>query len=87
MRISRSTQETLQKILKSQGYQIRYEKGNFHGGYCLVMQKRMILINKFHPLESKINAMAEIIRELEIDDSELTDSQKRTVKRIKSDAS
>lgn len=87
MRISRSTQENLQNILKSQGYQIRYEKGNFQGGYCLVMQKKMILINKFHPLESKINAMAEIIRQLEIDDSELTANQIRTVKRIKTEAS
>lgn len=87
MRITRSTQEKLQNILKTQGYRIRYEKGNFHGGYCLVMQQKVILINKFHPLESKINAMAEIIRELAFDDSELSPDQVKTVQRIKSEVS
>lgn len=83
MRISQSTREKLQAILRAQDFTVRYEKGNFHGGHCIVMAQRMILINKFHPLESKINTLAEIIREIDIDEDLLTPAQLRTVQQLK----
>jgi hypothetical protein len=84
MRISQTTREKLQNILKAQGYSIRYEKGNFQGGYCLVMQQKTILINKFHPLESKINTLAEIIRQIAVEEEALTPDQVQTVHQLKS---
>jgi len=83
MRPTRTTQEKLQAILKSQDYHIRYEKGNFKGGYCIVMREKMIVINKFFPLESKINTMIEIIRDLDVDMEKLTEDQVKIVTRIK----
>lgn len=79
MRISRNTQEKLQNVLKAQGYTVRYEKGNFKGGYCIVQHQKMIIVNKFHPLESKIGTLAEIIRDLEIDEEPLTPEQVKLV--------
>lgn len=83
MRLNRTTQEKLQAILKTQDYSIRYEKGNFKGGYCMVMQEKMIIINKFFPLESKISTMVEIIKDLEIDMEKLTENQTKLVEQIK----
>ena len=85
MRITKSTQEKLQAILKSQDYVIRYEKGNFRGGYCVVMDQRIILINKFFPLESKISTLTDIIREIPIDPDLLTPDQTRLVDKLKSE--
>lgn len=82
--MTKSTQEKLQAILKAQDYVIRYERGNFKGGYCLVMEQRVILINKFYPLESKINTLAAIIREIEIDESELAPELQHLAHQIKS---
>lgn len=84
MRISKNTQEKLQNILKIQGFIVRYEKGNFAGGYCIVMEQKTIIINKFHPLESKISTLSEIIRQVEINEGLLTDDQMRMVKSIRS---
>lgn len=84
MRLNKNTQEKLQAILKAQEYVIRYERGNFKGGYCLVMEQRVILINKFYPLESKINTLADIIREIEVDEAALSPDQISMVKKIKS---
>ncbi|MEO1450690.1 MAG: hypothetical protein AAFV07_14265 [Bacteroidota bacterium] len=84
MRMTRNTQEKLQNILKSQEYSIRYERGNFQGGYCVVQDQKIIVINKFHPLEGKINTLVEIIRDLEIDESLLSPDQQKWVTRIKS---
>ncbi|MEM7657419.1 MAG: hypothetical protein AAF399_14890 [Bacteroidota bacterium] len=84
MRITQSTREKLQAILRAQDFSVRYEKGNFQGGHCIVMAQRMILINKFHPLESKINTLAEIIRDIDIDEELLTPDQLKTVQKLKS---
>ena len=34
----------LEKIVESLGIQLRYEKGDFVGGYCVLEEKRMLLI-------------------------------------------
>ena len=75
MKATKSNQEKLQNILKSQNFTIRYEKGNFKGGYCMVKAEQIIIINKFFPLESKINTLVDIIREIEIDQSLLEPNQ------------
>lgn len=82
MRPTKPNQEKLQAILKTQGYTIRYERGNFQGGYCIVHEQKTIVINKFHPLEGKINTMMDIIRDLSIDPEQLSDSQKKIVDKI-----
>jgi predicted nuclease with TOPRIM domain len=37
----------------------------------------MVVVNKFTNLESKINALAELIKGLELEDSHLSDKQKQ----------
>lgn len=54
----------LEDFLEENEYEVRYEKGNFKSGYCLLEAKRMIMINKFSPLESRINSLLEIINYL-----------------------
>ena len=83
MRFTKTTQEKLQNILKAQGYHVRYERGNFRGGYCIVHEQKTIVVNKFHPLEGKITTLSEIIKILEIDAENLTEDQLRMVDRIK----
>lgn len=60
------TLEKLELLLKSAGYRVRYEKGNFKTGACLLQNSRVIMVNKFANLESKIAAVAELARTLEI---------------------
>lgn len=63
----RYTQNYLQKlenILEENNYSIRNERGNFKSGYCILQDKRVIVVNKFATLESRINALLEILKEL-----------------------
>lgn len=83
MRLTKTTQDKLTDILRAQGYTIRYERGNFRGGHCIVMHEKVIVINKFFPLESKINTLMDIIRDLEIDEEALTEVQLKIVQRLK----
>lgn len=73
------TQHTLDKLealLKSLGFKLRYEKGNFKTGACILEKDRIIIINKFSNLESKINSVAELLQSSETDESLLDDKQK-----------
>ena len=69
-------------LLKSAGYKVRYEKGNFKTGACMLLSSRIVVINKFSNLESKIQAIAELVRELEIDHNLLDDKQTTFLQQI-----
>jgi len=83
MRYTKRTQEKLHDILKAQSYMVRYERGSFEGGYCIVQNKKVVVINKFYPLEGKIGILAQIIKEIEVEETLLTASQLRLLKEIK----
>lgn len=68
------TQATLKKfeeLYDELGYIIRFEKGNFHSGYCILQDKRIAVINKFLPLEGRINALIDILPNIEVEQDKL----------------
>ena len=67
--------EKLEMLLRSAGYRVRYEKGNFKTGACLLQSSKIIVVNKFSNLESRILAITELVRELEIDIKLLDEKQ------------
>ena len=69
------TLEKLELLLKSAGYRVRYEKGNFKTNACLLLNSKMVVVNKFSGLESKILAISELARDLEMDYNLLDDKQ------------
>ena len=66
LKITKKFQVKLENILESQEYKIRFEKGNFKSGYCIIKDKKVVVINKYFSLEGKINALIEIIKSIEI---------------------
>lgn len=81
--ITNHTLEKLENLLKCTGYKVRYEKGNFKTGACLLQNSRMIVVNKFSNLESKIQAVAELVRQLDMDYKLLDDKQLAFLQQIK----
>lgn len=68
--------EKIEDLLTQFGYEIRYEKGNFKAGYCVLKTTKVIVINKYFPLEGRINALAEILKNLALDhQTELNEKQ------------
>ena len=66
LKITKIFQVKLENILESQEYKIRFEKGNFKSGYCIIKDKKVVVINKYFSMEGKINALIEIIKSIEI---------------------
>ncbi|SMO73674.1 hypothetical protein [Solitalea koreensis] len=74
--ITNHTLEKLETLLRDLEYKVRYEKGNFKSGACLLQETKVVVVNKFITLEQKINALAEIIKQVPADESLLDDKQK-----------
>ena len=67
MKYSKKTLSILEDILTESEFTLRYEKGNFQSGYCIVKEYKVAIINKYFPLDGKINALLEIIKKIEIE--------------------
>jgi hypothetical protein len=57
----------LENLFKEIGYKIIYEKGHFNSGYCIVNERKTIVINKFYKTDARINCLVYILNELEFD--------------------
>lgn len=77
------TLEKLELLLKATGYRVRYEKGNFKTGACLLLSSRMVIVNRFSNLESKILALVELLRDLDVDLKLLDEKQVAFLQDIK----
>ncbi len=77
------TLEKLEMLLRTAGYKVRYEKGNFKTGACLLQNSKIIVVNKFSNLDSRIIAITELARELEIDHKLLDEKQIAFLQQLK----
>lgn len=77
------TLEKLETLLRTAGYKVRYEKGNFKTGACMLLSSKIIVVNKFSNLESKIHAIVELVRELDLDLNLLDEKQITFIHQIK----
>ncbi|MBS1485945.1 MAG: hypothetical protein JST43_00035 [Bacteroidetes bacterium] len=57
----------LEDLIAESDYILRYEKGNFKAGYCILKDQKIVIVNRFFSLEGKINAMLDILRTVPLD--------------------
>jgi len=51
---------------------LRFEKGTFTSGYCVLEHKKVVVINKFLNLEGRINTLLDILGSLQLDSTMLS---------------
>jgi hypothetical protein len=77
MKYTQSVVDKLEDILGESGYVVRYERGTFQSGWCLLEARKVVVLNKFLNTEGRINTLMEIIPQLTIEFDKLThESQK-----------
>ncbi|MBN2571792.1 MAG: hypothetical protein JXA68_06660 [Ignavibacteriales bacterium] len=60
--------QDLKFIANEMGAKVRFEKGDFVGGYCLLKKDKIIIINKFSNLQRKVVVLASALKELGVED-------------------
>lgn len=77
MKYTQTSLDKLETVVEEAGYVLRYERGTFQSGYCILEQKKVVVLNKFLQLEGRINTMLDLIPQLEIDSELLTEESKK----------
>lgn len=66
MKFTQTTLDKIERVLDESEYIVRYERGNFQSGYCILEQKKVVVLNKFLQLEGRISTLIDIVPQLKI---------------------
>lgn len=64
--------QDLKALAAELGATVRFEKGDFKGGYCLLKDSKVIVINKMANMQRKVMILSSALKELGIDQVYLT---------------
>lgn len=67
----------MEDVIAESDYILRYEKGNFKSGYCLLKDQKIIIINKFYTTEGKINVLLDIFKNVVLDGSKFSEKSQK----------
>lgn len=77
MKYNATNLQKIERILNEAEYKLRYERGTFQSGYCILEQKKVVVLNKFLDVEARMNTLTDLIPQLQINLDKLTkESQK-----------
>lgn len=83
MKLNATLRSRLEEVLKALGYKVRYEKGNFRGGECVLEEQRIVVVNKFFPVENQVSTLIEIILTLPVPEGMLDEDQAKLMDRLR----
>lgn len=64
--------QDLKSVADQLGAEVRFEKGDFKGGYCILKDSKVIVINKMTNLQRKVIVLSMALKELGVDKIYLT---------------
>jgi hypothetical protein len=82
MKYTQHTADKLEKILDEAEYVVRYERGTFQSGYCILEQRKVVVLNKFLQLEGRINTLIDIIPQLNVNPDFFTPETRKTYEEV-----
>lgn len=77
MKYTQSTLDKLNTLVEEAGYILRYERGTFQSGYCILENKKVVVLNKYLQMEGRINTLIDLIPQLDVNTELLSDESKQ----------
>lgn len=72
----------LEDLFAESDYVLRYEKGNFKSGYCVLKDQKIAIVNKYYTQEGKINTLIDIVKEITLDTTNFNDKNQKFYKEL-----
>jgi hypothetical protein len=82
MKYTQTTLEKMERILDESGYTVRYERGTFQSGYCILEQRKVVVLNRFLQTEGRINTLIDIIPRLLVDPESLSPDTRKAYEEL-----
>lgn len=83
MKYNQLTLNKIEKMLGEAGYVLRYERGSFQSGYCILEDRKVVVLNKFLQLEGRLNTLLDLQSQLNIDLEDLTPESRALYEQMK----
>ena len=77
MKYTQTTLNKIQELVEEAGYVLRYERGSFQSGFCILEDRKVVVLNKFLQLEGRINTLIDLVPQLRIEAEALTAESKK----------
>ena len=84
MKYTQTTLDKIEKVLDEAEYIVRYERGTFQSGYCILEQKKVVVLNRFLQTEGRINTLIDIIPQLRITPEQLSPEVRKVYEEVMS---
>lgn len=72
LKYNQGTLDRIATLLQEAGYLVRYERGTFQSGYCILEQKKVVVLNKFLQTEGKVHTLLDIVPLLQFNPDSLS---------------
>ena len=59
--------QELQDVARQMGITVRFDQGNFEGGYCILRAQQLLLVNRRLQPARKASVLARALREIGLD--------------------
>tara|TARA_X000001036_G_scaffold437275_1_gene482256 strand:+ start:245 stop:508 length:264 start_codon:yes stop_codon:yes gene_type:complete len=83
LKYSKQFQKKLENIFPDIGYKLRFEKGNFKSGFCILKNEKVAIINKYYTTEGKINTIIKILNSLNYSSDKIQEENLKILNKIK----
>jgi hypothetical protein len=77
MKYTQTTLDKIDRMIEESGYIVRYERGSFQSGFCILEDRKVVVLNKFLQLEGRINTLIDLVPQLKIVVDALTPESKK----------
>ncbi|HEY0059461.1 MAG TPA: hypothetical protein VGB56_10005 [Flavisolibacter sp.] len=77
MKYTQTTLDKIGRLIEECGYIVRYERGSFQSGFCILEDRKVVVLNKFLQLEGRINTLIDLIPQLKIEQESLSPESKK----------
>lgn len=82
IRYNAATLARLEKIVEEAGYTLRYERGTFQSGYCILEARKVVVLNRFLQTEGRIHTLIDLIPSLDIDPLSIATENRRFLQEV-----
>lgn len=83
MQFSTYNLKKVEELIKEAGYKLRYEKGQFNSGFCVLQDKKVVVVNKYFTPEVRFSKLIDIIATIDFDRAQIqTEQGRKTLQKI-----
>ncbi|BDD05036.1 hypothetical protein HNQ88_002075 [Aureibacter tunicatorum] len=79
---NKSNLSKLENILSKVGFKIRYEKGNFKSGFCLLNKNKIVILNKYISIPNQFEILKNLFQNNNISKDNLSEEEILFLKKL-----